>query len=104
MHGGRAGGAGVFHPGRRLEAQVRIGIEGEGGGKALLFEAAEITDIDGVDVGEVEAGVLDRLARGPGDEVLQLHVLQLAEFRMRPTDDRGHLSSLLVEILFCSVF
>ncbi len=104
MHGGRTGGAGVFHPGRRLEAQMRIGIQRKGGGKALLFEAAEIAHIDGIDVGEVEAGVLDRLARGPGDEVLQFHVLQLAELRMRPTDDRGHHFNLLVAILFCCIF
>jgi hypothetical protein len=60
---GRARGAGVLDPGGALEAQGRIGRKGEGGGEALLLEAAEVADIDGVDVLEADAGVLDRTAR-----------------------------------------
>ena len=59
-------------------------------GKALFLEAAEIADIDRIDVGKADAGMLDRLAGGAGDQRLEIVVLELAEAGMGEADDRGH--------------
>jgi hypothetical protein len=68
VDGGGASCAGILDPGRRLEPQALVGMKHKGGGEALLLEAAEIADIDRVDVLEIESGVGDRLARRLGDQ------------------------------------
>ena len=72
MDRGRAGGAGVLDPGRRLEAKSRIGLQHERAGKILANEAAvEVAEIDVVDVGRRDARRRpDRPLRRLDDQIL----------------------------------
>ncbi len=87
---GRAGGAGILDPRRALEAQRRIELQHQRGGKFLAREAAiEGAEINLVDVGGRDAGILQRVARDADDERFDILALELAEFRMGPSDDAG---------------
>ena len=90
MHRGRTGGAGVLDPGRRLEAQLRVGLQHQRGGKILRREAGvEMAEHDLVDVGGRDAGIGQRLVGDPDDEAFDGLGVELAERRMRPSDDAG---------------
>jgi hypothetical protein len=62
MHRCRSGRAGVFDPRRRLEAQLRIGLQHQRCGKILRREAGvEVPEHDLIDVGSGNAGVGERV-------------------------------------------
>ena len=87
MDGGRAGGAGVLDPRRRLEAQGGIGLQHQRAGEVLGHEAAvEMAEPDLVDVGRGDAGIGDGGGRGLDDQGLDGATLVLAEGEMaQPT-------------------
>ena len=90
MHRGRSRGAGVLHPRRRLEAQLRIGLQHQRGGKILRREAGvEMPEHDLVDVGGRDAGIGQRFVRHPDHEALDRLGVEFPERRMRPSDDAG---------------
>ena len=90
MHRGRTGGAGVLDPGRRLEAQRRIGLQHQRGRKVLRREAGvEMPEHDLVDIGGRNAGIGKRLVRDLDHEAFDGLGIELAERRMRPSDDAG---------------
>ena len=68
-----------------------MSVERKGGREGLFLEAAEISDIDGIDIPERDTGMFHRRPSGAGDQRLEALILELAEFGMRPTNDRGHL-------------
>ena len=71
MHRRRAGGAGVLHPRRALEAQVGRGLQHQRGGEILRREAGvEMAEHDLVHVGGRDAGVGQRVGRDPHDQAL----------------------------------
>ena len=88
----RSGGAGVFHPGRRLEAQIVVRLEDQRGRKFLAHEAPiAVSDIDLVDVGGRDPRILQRAQRDLGDQRFEVAVFMLAEFRVGPAHDAcGH--------------
>ena len=82
----RAGGAGVLDPGRRLEAEPRIGLEDQRGGKLLLHEAAvHRPEKDLVDVGGGNPGIGQRALRHLDDQRFDVAPVMLAEFACAPT-------------------
>ena len=90
MHRRRSGGAGVLDPRRRLEAQLRIGLQHQRGGKILRREAGvEMPEHDLVDIGGGNAGVRQRFVGDADHEALDGLGIELAERRMRPSDDAG---------------
>ncbi len=84
----RTGGAGVFHARRGLEAQRLGRLENQRGREILLHEAAaEMTDINLVDVTRRHVRVGHGLNRDFGDQRFEVEPLALAEFPVRPADD-----------------
>jgi hypothetical protein len=71
----------------------------ERGREVLLHEAAaEMADIDLVDVARFEARILDRVGRDLDDQLLEIHARALAELAVGPADDAGgHVASPLPE-------
>ena len=68
-----------------LKRKSGCGIEREGGRKGLLLEAAEIADIDRIDVLEGDAGIArPPHARRAGDQALERLRLELAKFANAP--------------------
>src|SRR5580700_2209728 len=96
MHGGRTGGAGVLHPGGRLETEIGGGLEHQGGGKILWREArVEVPEHDLVNIGGRDAGVIERTGGGANDQAFHRLAFEPAEWRVGPADDaRGHLPNL----------
>ena len=97
MHGGGAGGAGVLHPRRALEAQIGRGLQHQRSGEILRREAGiEMAEHDLVDVLGGDAGICERFARHFDDEAFDGLVGELAEWRVRPSHDAGsHVFSLM---------
>ncbi len=90
MHCGRAGGAGILHPGRRLETQIRGGLQDQRGGEVLGREPGiEMAEHDLVHIARLDAGIRERIARDPGDQALDRLVRKPAERGMGPSDDTG---------------
>ena len=90
MHGRRSGGAGILDPRRRLEAQLRIGLQHQRGGKILRREAGvEMPEHDLVDIASRNAGIGQRLVRNPDHQALDGFGIEFSERRMRPSDDAG---------------
>jgi hypothetical protein len=66
---GRAGGAGILHPGRPLEAQVRRGLQDQRSGKVLGREPGiEMPQQDFIDLTGGDAGIGQRAGRGTDDQ------------------------------------
>src|SRR3546814_13956544 len=84
--------------GRRLETEVRMGLEHERGGKLLADEAAaEGAEVDRIDITRFDTRVLERAGGGLDDHVLDVLAFVLADFEMFPTNDAGgHFVRLLV--------
>ena len=97
---GRAGRAGILDPRRRLEAQPVVGLQHQACGEILRREAGiEMAEHDLVDLVRADAGMLERVVGDLDDQRFQRLAFELAEARMRPSDDAcGHddLLSLLV--------
>ena len=90
MHRRRTGGAGVLDPRRRLEAQLRIGLQHQRGREILRREAGvEMAEHDLVDVCGGNAGIGQRIGRDLDHEALDGFGVELAEWRVRPSDDAG---------------
>ena len=90
MHRRRTGGAGVFDPRGRLEAQFGVGLQHQRGRKILRREAGvEMPEHDLVDVFGGYAGVGQRIGRHLHHEALDGFRVELAEWRVRPSDDAG---------------
>ena len=88
MHGRGTGGAGVLHPQRALEAQVRRGLQHQRGGEILRREArVEVAEHDLVDVRGLDPGVGQRAVGDPHDQALDRLAVEPAEGRMRPAHD-----------------
>ncbi len=84
----RTGGAGILDPGRRLEAKAGIGLKHERGREFLADKAAvHRAEKDRVDIGRGDPGIGERRLRRLDDQRLNVLVLVLAEFRMRPAHD-----------------
>ena len=95
MDRGRAGGAGVLDPRRRLEAKRGIGLKHQRGGKLLANKAAvHRAEIDRVDVGCADPGIGQGRLRHLDDQRLDVPALVLAEFAVRPADDAPAHSAL----------
>src|SRR5665213_2146721 len=96
MHGGGAGGAGVFHPGRALEAQIGRGLQHQRGGEILWRKAGvEMPEHDLVDVLGGNARVGQRLAGNTHDQAFNALTIKLTERGVSPADDcRGHCTLL----------
>ena len=90
MHRRRTGGAGVLDARRRLEAQLRVGLQHQRGRKILRREAGiEMAEHDLVDVCGGNAGIGQRIGRNLDHEALDGFGVELAEWRVRPSDDAG---------------
>ena len=90
MHGGRAGGAGVLHPRRALEAQIGRGLQDQRGGKILGGKpGVEMPEHDLVDVFCGDSGVGQRLAGNLHDQAFDRFTGKFAEGSVGPTDDTG---------------
>ena len=88
VHGGRTGRAGVLHPQRALEAQIRRGLQHQRGGEILRREArVEVAEHDLVDVLGLDAGVGQRAVGDPHDQALHRLAVEPAEGRMGPAHD-----------------
>ena len=88
VHGGGAGRAGILHPQRALEAQIRRGLQHQRSGKILRREARiEVAEHDLVDVAGLDAGVGQRPVGDPHDQALHRLAVEPAEGRMRPAHD-----------------
>ena len=87
---GRAGGAGVLDTGRRLEAEIGMGLQRQRGVELLAHEAAvHVADVDHVDVLGLDAGVGDGLGRGLHHQRFAGFAVELAELAVGPSDDAG---------------
>ncbi len=97
MHGSRAGGAGVFHPGRALETQIGRGLQHQRGGKILRRKACvKVPQHDLVDVLRPDAGIGQRLSRNPHNQAFDALTAQFSERGMGPAHDTsGHRGLLL---------
>src|SRR5580704_1003170 len=97
MHSGRAGRAGIFHPGSALETQVRRSLQDQRSGKILRREAGiEVAEHDFIDVGRRNPRVGKRLIGHPYNEAFDGLTVELSKGRMGPTDDTGaHVRSKL---------
>ena len=96
MHRGRSGRAGVFDPGRALEAQIGSGLEHQRGGEILGREAAvEMAQHDFVDVLGLDPGVGERLLGDAHDQALDGFAFELAERGVGPSNDAGGHDGLL---------
>ncbi len=101
MHGGRSRRAGILDAGRRLEAELVIGLEDQGGGEILSGEAAvEMAEDHLVDVLRPKARVIQRLVGDADDQALDGLGVELAEGSMGPADDAGSHGCLLVDCIF----
>src|SRR5712691_6926560 len=90
MHRRRTGRAGVLDPCRRLEPQLRIGLQHQRCGEILRREAGvEMPEHDFIDVSSGDAGVRQRVGGNPDHQALDGLGIELAEWRMRPSDDAG---------------
>ena len=90
MHRRRTGGAGVLDARSRLEAQLRVGLQHQRGRKILRREAGvEMAEHDLVDVCGGNAGIGQRIGRNLDHEALDGFRVELAEWRVRPSDDAG---------------
>jgi hypothetical protein len=86
----RARGAGVLHPGHRRESHVVIELKDQRSREFLAVHAAvEGAEIDLVDVRGRDPRVVDGLARGAGDQTLQVNVVETAEAGVAPAHDTG---------------
>ena len=91
MHGGRTGGAGVFHARRALEAQIGRGLQHQRGGKILRRKAGvEMPEHDLVDVFGGDTGVGQRLAGDPHDQAFDGFTAEFTEGSMGPPDNARH--------------
>ncbi len=96
MHRGRAGGAGILHPGGALEAQISRGLQHQRRGEILVREPGiEVTQHDLVDVARPDPGVAERLLRDPDHQALDRLSLEASELGMGPTHDASRHGSLL---------
>ena len=88
MHGGGAGGAGIFDPGGALEAQIGRRLQHQGSGKILRRKAGiEVAEHDLVDVLGGDTGIRQRFAGNLDDEAFDRLAGELAERGMRPAHD-----------------
>src|SRR5215469_6790853 len=96
MHGRRAGGAGIFHTGCALKAQIGRGLQHQRGGEILRREAGiEVAEDDFIDVFGGNRGIGERIAGNAHDKALNGFTAEFAEWAMRPAyDARGHGVSL----------
>ena len=80
MHGGRSGGAGILDPCRRLEPQMRVGLQHQCRGEILRREpGVEMPEHDLIDVGGGNAGVGQRLVRDADHQALDRLGIELAK-------------------------
>jgi hypothetical protein len=87
---GRTGGAGVLDPRGRLEAQFRVCLQHQRCRKILRRETGvEMPEHDLVDIACGNAGVRQRFGRHLDHEAFNGFGVELAEWRMRPSDDAG---------------
>ena len=95
-HRRRAGGAGVLHARRRLEAEAVVGLQDQARRKVLGREAAvEMAEQDFVDILRTDPGMLQRLDRHLADQAFQRLAFELAEPGMSPAHDAcGHVRLL----------
>jgi len=69
VHGGRAGGAGVFHTRRALKAQIGRGLQHQRRGEVLRRKACiEMAQHDFIDVLGGNRGIGERIAGDPHDQ------------------------------------
>ena len=86
MHGGAAGGAGIFNTGRRFETQIVGGLQHEAGGEILRREArTEMAQHDLVDIRGLQTRMIQRFARDADNQAFDADRIQLSKRRMRPT-------------------
>ena len=97
VHCRRTGGAGILHPGRALEAQVRCRLQHQGGGKILGREPGiEMAEQDIVDVSGRYSRIGQCIGCHPYDQALNRVAVAAAERRMRPSNNAGGHRDLLI--------
>src|SRR6516162_3049085 len=96
MHGRRAGGAGIFHTGCALKAQIGRDLQHQRGSEILRREASiEVAQHDFIDIFGRNRGIGERIAGNAHDKALNGLAAEFAEWAMRPAyDARGHGASL----------
>jgi hypothetical protein len=96
MHRGRTGGAGILHPQRPFEAQIRRGLQHQRGGEVLRRKSGiEVPEHDLVDLAGRDAGIGQSFVGDTHDQALHRLAVETPERGMRPSHHAsGHLCLL----------